>query len=89
MENAELIGNAVLVVITLGSFMVVTQRLTQPVNELKVVIQELKDCIKEITKDNDTQNKRLDEHGREIDSLKLKLGNLETKMKMYHKEGGH
>ena len=85
MEEAQLIGYAVLAVITLGSFVVVIQRFTQPINELKVVIQELKDCIKDIRKDNDIQNKRLEEHGKQIDDLKVKVGNLETRVDMYHK----
>ena len=85
MNEAQLIGYVVLAVISLGSFLAVVQKFTQPINDLKVVIQELKDCIKEITKDNDVQNKRLDDQGREIDNLKLKVNDLNTRMDMYHK----
>ena len=52
MEQAELIGYTVLAIITLGSFTVVISRFTQPINELRIVIQELRDCINSITKEN-------------------------------------
>ena len=52
MEQAQLIGYAVLAIITLGSFVVVIQKFTTPINELRIVIQELRDCITNITKEN-------------------------------------
>ena len=41
LEETQMIGYAVVVVITLGSFIAVIQKFTQPINELKVVIQKL------------------------------------------------
>lgn len=85
MNEAQLIGYAVLAIITLGSFIVVIQKFTQPINDLKIVIQELKDCISTLKTDNVAQNERLDRHGQDIDILKSKVSNLEVKMDMYHK----
>ena len=84
MNQPEFIGYLILALVTLGSFIAVIQRFTQPINELKVVIQELKDCIKEITKDNDTQNKRLDRHREEIEDLQRRTSKIETRIEMYH-----
>ena len=69
MEQAQLIGYAVIAIITLGSFIVVIQRFTQPINELRIVIQELKDCIKDITKENARHTERLDKHRDQIEKL--------------------
>lgn len=85
MNDVTMIGNAVLVIITLGSFIAVIQKFTQPINDLKVVIQELRDCITTLRNDNVVQNKRLDKHGDEIDALKGRVSKVETKMEMYHK----
>lgn len=86
MEETQFLGYLVTAVITLGSFVAVIQKLTQPINDLKVVIQELRDCISSLKTDNATQNRRLDEHGKEIDILKERIGKAETKIDMYHKE---
>jgi archaellum component FlaC len=86
MEEAQFLGYLVMAIITLGGFVAVVNRITQPINDLRVVVQELKDCINTLRSDNATQNKRLDEHGKDIDNLKIKVGNLETKVKMYHRE---
>lgn len=86
-----LIGGVVVVLGSLLKFITtmngLTSKFTEPINALNVVIQELKDCIKEINKDNALQNKRLEKHGEEIDRLGRKVEKLETKMGMYHKEG--
>ena len=69
MEQAQLIGYAVIAIITLGSFIVVIQKFTQPINELRIVIQELKDCIKDINKENARHTERLDKHRDQIEEL--------------------
>ncbi|MFQ9974112.1 hypothetical protein [Coprobacillus cateniformis] len=86
MPQEQLLGNIVLVVITLGSFIAVIQKFTQPINELKVVIQELRDCISTLRNDNEIQNKRIEKHGIEIDELKDRVGKVETKVNLYHKD---
>ena len=85
MDQTTMIGSVVLVIITLGSFITVISKFTQPINELKVVIQELRDCINTLRSDNAIHNKRLDRHGNEIDELKGRVSKVETKMEMYHK----
>lgn len=85
MEETQFLGYLVTAVITLGAFITVIQKLTQPINDLKVVIQELRDCIGSLKTDNATQNRRIEEHGKEIDTLKSRVDKVETKIDMYHK----
>ena len=85
MDEAQFLGYLVMAIITLGGFAAVIMKITQPINDLRVVVQELKDCVHTLKTDNATQNKRLDDHGKDIDNLKMKVGSLETKMNMYHK----
>lgn len=85
MDQTTMIGSVVLVIITLGSFITVISKFTQPINELKVVIQELRDCINTLRSDNAIHNKRLERHGDEIDELKGRVSKVETKIEMYHK----
>lgn len=86
MDQAQLIGYAVTIVITLGSFIAVIQKFTQPINELKIVIQKLNDNIDVLTKDNDAQDKRLDKHREEIEDLQIRVNKIETKIEMYHEK---
>lgn len=84
MEDTQFLGYLVMAIITLGGFVTVIQKFTQPINDLKVVIQELRDCISSIKADNATQNRRIEEHGKEIDSLKDRVSKAETKIDLYH-----
>lgn len=84
MEETQFLGYLVTAIITLGAFVAVIQKLTQPINDLKVVIQELRDCISSLKTDNATQNRRIEEHGKEIDKLKDRVTEAETKIKLYH-----
>ena len=86
MEQAQLIGYAVLAIITLGSFIVVIQKFTQPINELRVVIQELRDCINSIIKENARHTERLDKHRDQIEELQKDVAEIKTKMDMYHNQ---
>lgn len=86
MNQAQIIGYVVMAVVTLGGFIGVIQKITQPINDLRVVVQELRDCINSLKTDNSTQNKRLDKHGEEIDKLNNRVEKIETKISMYHKE---
>ena len=85
-EEALLIGYAVLAIITLGSFVGLVLKFTQPINELRVVIQKLNDNIDTLKSDNTNHSKRLDNHGEQIEKLDNRVGKLETKMNIYHKE---
>ena len=84
-EEALVIGYAVLAIITLGSFVGLILKFTQPINELRVVIQKLNDNIDTLKNDTITHDKRIEKHGQEIDKLDHRVGKLETKMDMYHK----
>lgn len=87
MEETQFLGYLIMAIITLGGFLTVIQKFTQPINDLKVVIQELRDCINSLKTDNVAQNKRIEEHGKEIDSLKDRVSKAETKIDLYH--GNH
>lgn len=84
MSENEILGYVITAFITLGAFFSVIQKFTQPINELKIVIQELRDCIATLKSDTALQNRRLEKHGEEIDKLDKRVGEIETKIKMYH-----
>jgi predicted nucleic acid-binding Zn-ribbon protein len=86
MTELQMIGSVVTTVITLGAFIAVIMKFMQPINDLKVVIQELKDCVKALKEDRDAIRKRVEKHGEEIDKLDRRVGDLELKMKLHHKE---
>lgn len=85
MDTIQFLGLAVGAVITLGSFIAVIMKFTQPINDLKLAIQKLNDYLDSIQKVSDTHEKRLNKHGEEIDKLDHRVGKLETKVEMYHK----
>ena len=80
MDSYEVLGIIVSSVITLGSFIAVIIKFVQPINDLRIVIQKLNDTIDNLQRDNDTQNKRSDKHGKQIDDLNNRVGKIETKM---------
>ena len=84
MDEAQLIGYAVLAVITLGSFVAIVNKINQPINELRVVIQELKDCIKDITKENARHTERLDKHRDQIAQLEIDVAEIKSMVKVFH-----
>lgn len=84
MDQATFIGYLVLAIITIGSFGVIIIKLTAPINDLKLVIQELKDCVNAMKETSNMQLKRIDKHGEEIDDLKSRVGKVEAKMESYH-----
>ena len=85
MDELQFIGYLVSAIITLGGFIAVVTKFTQPINDLRIVIQKLNDAIDSLKNDNLLQNRRIDKHGEEIDKLDHRVGKLETKMDMYHK----
>ena len=86
MNEAQFVGNVILALITLGSFVAIINKFTQPINELKIVIEKLNSCIEHIKEDEAIQNKRLDKHGMEIDDLKTRIGKVETKLEVANEE---
>lgn len=57
----------------------------KPINDLNNSIIELNSTIKHMTADSETLKHRVEEHGKQIDEIKVDLGKLETKVSMYHK----
>lgn len=89
MNEAEFLGYVVLAIITLSSFIAVANKFTQPINDLKVVVQELRDCISSLKETNNEQNRRINRHGEEIDNLKSRVKAIETKIELYHGKGSN
>lgn len=81
MGEIEFLGYLVTSVITLGAFVGVVIKFTQPITELRVVIQKLNDAIDTLTRDNAEQNNRIKKHGEQIDDLNSRVTSIETDMK--------
>lgn len=90
MDEAQIIGCIILAAVTIGSFLTMVLKavgkITQPINELRVVIQELKDCIKDITKENAFHTELLDRHRKQIEELQMDVMELKHTIDMYHKK---
>lgn len=84
LSEPQIIGYIVMAIVTLGGFVTIILKMTQPINDLRVVIQELRDCISSLKADSSAQNKRLDKHGEEIDKLNNRVEKIETQIKIYH-----
>ena len=84
MGEFEIVGMIIAGVVTLGSFVAIILKFTQPINELRVVIQKLIDKLDSLTKDNTEHDKHLSEHDDHLNTLDGRVGTLETKMDMYH-----
>lgn len=86
MDEMQLLGYAVTAIITLGGFIAVIMKFTQPINELRVVIQKLLDKIDSISKDSDEHGKVIAKHGDDLAKLGTRVDKLETRMDIYHQE---
>ena len=86
MEQAQLIGYGVIALSAIIGFVVTVLKFVQPINELRVVIQELKDCINNIIKDNTRHTQRLDKHRDQIEELQKDVVEIKLMMNVYHKE---
>jgi hypothetical protein len=86
MNEALIIGYLVLAVITLGAFVAVIMKFVQPINELRIVVQKLLDRLESTEKNDAVRDERIKKHGEELNKLSGRVGKLETKMDMYHKE---
>ena len=62
MDDVVLIGYAVTAVVVLGGFIGVIMKFTQPINDLRVVIQKLNDKIDSIIADANELKIRVGEH---------------------------
>lgn len=86
MEQAQLIGYGVIALSTILGFIVTVLKFIQPINELRIVIQELKDCITNIIKDNARNTERLDKQRDQIEQLQKDVAEIKLMMNVYHKE---
>jgi hypothetical protein len=84
MEEVTILGYVLIALITIVGFIISIIKLTKPINDLQLAVQELRGLIKSLGETETTQNSRLDAHGQDIDELRLKVGKLETKVNMYH-----
>lgn len=84
-EEALLVGYVLLALITIIAFVSAIIKLMQPINLLHIAIQELRDLIAGIKEANATQNRRLDDHGHQLDALRTRVDVVETRVNMYHK----
>lgn len=84
MDELQFMGYLVSAVITLGAFIAVVIKFTQPINDLRVVIQKLNDNIDALQNDNTCQSKKIEKHGEQIDELDHRVGKIETKIEFYH-----
>lgn len=80
MGEMEFIGYLVSAIITLGGFIAIVMKFTQPINQLLVAIQKLNDNIDTIKRDAEVQNHRINKHGEQIDDLNNRVGTIETKV---------
>lgn len=83
MGETEFLGYLVMSVVTLGGFIGVIHKMTQPVNDLKVVIQELKDCVKALRDQNATHTKQLETLEDNVHELSHRIGAIETTIEIY------
>lgn len=84
MDELQFMGYLVSAVITLGAFIAVVIKFTQPINDLRVVIQKLNDNIDALQNDNTRQSKKIEKHGEQIDELDHRVGKIETKIEFCH-----
>lgn len=85
MDDVVLIGYAVTAIVVLGGFIGVIMKFTQPINDLRVVIQKLNDKIDSIIADANELKIRVGEHGKEIDALGTRVCKIETRIDMNNK----
>lgn len=70
--------------ITLGGFIALVIKFTQPINDLRIVIQELKDTLKAMKDNDERRDEAIEENTRDIKALRESVGELRTKVNMYH-----
>lgn len=85
MEEAQFIGQVISTIITLGAFVAVIVKFTQPINDLRVVIQKLNDNIDAMKKDSEDHEKRLGRHSDKLEDHEKRINTLEIKVGTYHK----
>lgn len=86
MDVNQFLGYLISGIITLGGFVAIVYKFTQPINDLKIVIQELKDTLNAMRENDKRRDETLEAHGKDITELRETVGQLKTKMELYHDE---
>ena len=86
MDEKIIISYVIIALLTVGSLVAMAMKFIQPINELRIAIQKLTDTIDNLIKENEALKSRITEHGKEIDTLTVRVNAIETKMKFFHKE---
>lgn len=86
MDDFQFLGYLVTAIVTLGGFIAVITKFTQPINDLRVVIQKLNDSIDTLKSTDDQHTKQIEQHDQKIEKLDHRVGKLETRVDMYHKD---
>lgn len=86
MEEMQFLGMLISGLVTLGGFIAIIVKFIQPINDLRIVIQKLNDKLDTQTEKMENHDRRIEKHGLELDKLDNRVGKLETKMDIYHRE---
>lgn len=86
MTESNFLGYLVLGLITVGSFVTMINKMTQPISELRIIVQELKVCLEHLKESSASNKKRLDDLDEKAIDIYKRVGALEVKVAMYHKE---
>ena len=84
MDPNQFLGYLISGIITLGGFVAIVWKFTQPINDLKIVIQELKDTLNAMRESDKRRDETLEAHGRDIIDLRETVSTLKTNVEMYH-----
>ena len=86
MDEMSFLGYLITSIITLGGFIAIITKFTQPLNEVRLAIQKLIDRLDNMKEADDKRDKKIAENTEHIEKLDNRVGVVETKMKLYHKE---
>lgn len=79
-QQAQIIGYSVLVIITLGSFATLIFKISAPITRLQVAVEKLTPILDNINSDLNSLANRVSIHGKEIDELRDRIIRLEEKL---------
>lgn len=86
MSETQFLGYFVVAVVTLGGFIGVISKFTQPINELRLVVQKLNDKLDTLSDNHKKIQEIVDDYETRLNNLDGRVGKIETKIDMYHKE---
>lgn len=87
MDENLFLGYLVCAIVVLGSFVALVMKFVKPINDLRIAIQQLIDELRTVRDNDKKRDDRLDKHEEQIGKIDRRVGNIETKMKIYHEEG--